>query len=392
MQGPPGTGKTFRGARMIVAAICAGLRVGVTASGHAVIQNLLKEVDAHAHAVGVTFRGAYKAGTAGAWESEHHLVKPVGRNGDVTKEHRLVGGTPWFFASEGARQAFDLLFVDEAGQFSLMNAAAVATSARSVVLLGDPQQLPQVSQADHPDGSGASALEHLLDGDAVVRPGRGVLLTESWRMHPDVCAFVSGLSYEGKLRSREACARRRVDCGMPELSGTGLRTIAIQHEGNQQRSVQEAEAIAAACRALLAGGRVTDEYGVEREVEVKDLLVVAPYNLARREIAARVPSGVQVGTVDKFQGREAPVVFYALTCSTGEDVPRGLDFLFDKHRLNVAVSRAQCLAVLVHSPELLDADAKTLRAMGLLDGVCRFVEEAARDVASTSRPGDTPGA
>lgn len=378
VQGPPGTGKTYRGARMIVAAIRAGLRVGVTAFSHAAIQNMMEAVGKHADELGIEVHGAYKAGTGGRWKSEHRTIETVWKNGDVHEGHRLAGGTAWFFAAEQQRQAFDLLFVDEAGQYSLMNAAAVATSAKSVVLLGDPQQLPQVSQADHPDGSGASALEHLIGDAATVREGRGVLLTESWRMHPDVCAFVSERSYEGRLGSRAECSTRRIDApAMPLLSGAGLRAIPVAHEGNAQRSVQEAVAIDEACRALLDHGTVTDAGGVTRRLSAEDLLVVAPYNLARREIAARVPSAVKVGTVDKFQGREAPVVFYALTCSTGEDVPRGLDFLFDQHRLNVAVSRAQCLAVLVHSPDLLDADAKTLRAMGLLDGACRFVEAAA---------------
>jgi uncharacterized protein len=243
-------------------------------------------------------------------------------------------------------------------------------------MLGDPRQLPQVTQAAHPGHSGDSVLEHLLGRDrATVTADRGFFLPESWRMHPGVCAFVSERSYDGKLRSREACAQRRVSSGGP-LEGTGLRVIGVEHDGCSQRSEREAEAIGQACRALLADGLVTDDRGDTRTLEASDLMVVAPYNLAVACIRAHVPDGVEVGTVDRFQGREAPVVFYAMTCSSGEDVPRGLDFLFSRERMNVAVSRAQCLAVMVVGERLLDADCRTLAAMELVDGACRFVELA----------------
>ena len=181
-------------------------------------------------------------------------------------------------------------------------------------------------------------------------------------MHPDVCAFVSERSYDGRLRSRPECARRRVDA-TGALTGAGLRVLAVEHDGRSQASPEEADAIAAACRDLLAGATVTDERRRDRApLAPADILVVAPYNLAVRASASACPTGVRVGTVDSFQGQEAPVVFYAMTCSTGEDVPRGLDFLFSANRLNVAVSRAQCLAVLVYNPRLLDADCPTRRA------------------------------
>lgn len=222
-------------------------------------------------------------------------------------------------------------------------------------------------------------LEHLLQGVSTIPADRGVLLTESWRMHPDVCDFVSEHSYDKHLRSRDACAGRRVDAPVGALSGTGLRLLEVEHERRSQSSPEEAKAIAAACRELLGGGTVTDDQGNTAPLPAGDIMVVAPYNLAVRTIGDAVPAGVRVGTVDRFQGQQAAVVFYALTCSSGEDVPRGLDFLFDANRLNVAVSRAECLAVLVHSPRLLDADCRTLEAMRLVDGACRFVEMARRN-------------
>ena len=217
-------------------------------------------------------------------------------------------------------------------------------------------------------------LEHLLDGEQTIPPGRGVLLTETWRMHPDVCAFVSERSYDARLHSRDACATRRIDGGVRRAHRRGLRAIAVEHAGRSQASPEEAAAIAAACADLLAGATVTDDEGITRPLVEPDILVVAPYNLAVHCIREHVPAGVRVGTVDRFQGQQAPVVFYAMTCSSGEDVPRGVDFLFDAHRFNVAISRAQCLAVLVHSPRLLDADCHTLETMALVDGACRYVE------------------
>jgi uncharacterized protein len=193
-------------------------------------------------------------------------------------------------------------------------------------------------------------------------------------MHPDVCSFISETYYEDRLFAVPGCTNRRIEAAHG-LTGAGLRHLAVEHVGNAQASPEEAAAIAAACEALI-GGRVVLPDGSDRELRSKDILVVAPYNLAVREIGAAVPDGVRVGTVDKFQGQEAPVVFYAMTSSSGEDAPRGLEFLFSRNRLNVAISRAQCLAVLVATPALLDADAREVQQLRLLNGTCRFVELA----------------
>jgi uncharacterized protein len=272
VQGPPGTGKTFRGARMIVAALAAGRRVGITAPSHAAVQNMLA---------------------------------------DVTDDHQLVAGTAWLFARDQHRERFDLVFIDEAGQFALADAIAVGLAADNLVLLGDPQQLPQVTQSDHPGGSVGSVLEHILDGKQTIPPGRGVLLTETWRMHPDVCRFVSERSYDSRLHSRTGCANRHITAPVGAITGSGLRSIAVEHAGRSQASPEEAAAIAAACTDLLAGAMVTDDEGHTRRLVEPDILVVAPYNLAVHCIREHVPPGVRVGTVDRFQGQQAPVVFYA---------------------------------------------------------------------------------
>lgn len=427
VQGPPGTGKTYNAARMIVAALNAGLRVGITAQSHAAVRNVLAAVEAHAAESGARpFRGFYKGdpdeyASRTGWvhvEDDNKPAEPAGKDAPPEAQladpdlPQLLAGTAWLFARPTRRRTLDLLFVDEAGQFSLANACAVATAADSLVLLGDPQQLPQVNQGSHPPGADASVLQHMLAGAPTIPPERGVLLTTTWRMHPAITGWVSDTSYEGRLEATADCAARRVQVAGEPASvespaspstaarafvalapGAGLSLLEVPHEGRSQSSPEEADAIAQACRLLLDGGTVTEparntpaelraafppdpEGLVTRPLRPADLMVVAPYNLAVQAIGRAVPEGVRVGTVDKFQGQEAPVVFYALTCSSADDVPRGLDFLFDPNRLNVAISRAQALAILVHSPRLLDADCKTLPAMARASGVCGLVERA----------------
>jgi uncharacterized protein len=384
VQGPPGTGKTYRGARMIVEALRDRRRVGITAPSHAAIQNLLRDVETYAHEIGFEFAGVYKGD---GYESEFGLVEVVETNEAARGDHQLIAGTAWLFSRPEWRDELSLLFIDEAGQYALGSAIAVATAAESLVMLGDPQQLPQVTQARHPGTSGSSVLEHLLDGRSTIAAGHGVLLDETWRMHPDVCEFVSERSYDGLLRSRPECSLRGIEAP-GRLAGAGLRLVEVEHAGRSQASEEEAAAIAELCRELLeAGATVIDDNGRPSPLEPGDIMVVAPYNLAVQCIHTHVPGGVRVGTVDKFQGQQAPIVFFAMTCSSGEDVPRGLDFLFSRNRLNVAISRAQCLAVMVAGPRLFDADCRSLQAMELLDGVCRFAEMAEPVASVVARAG-----
>ena len=393
VQGPPGSGKTYTGARMIVAALAAERRVAVCSSNHKAIHNLIRAVEHVALQEGVELHGMHKhSGTSAESEyvSDLSLIQSSADNKALVDDQlNLVSGTPWLFSRADHDQQFDLLFVDEAGQMSLADAVAIGTCAQSMVLLGDPQQLPQVSQGTHPDGASASVLEHVLDGADTIAPERGLFLDETWRMHPDICAFVSERFYDGRLESVTGCGQQVVECrGSSALNGAGLRLLEVEHEGRSQSSPEEAAAIAEACRSLLDGGGVTLRVGSERaQVEERalnasDIMVVAPYNLAVREIQAAVPEGVAVGTVDKFQGQEAAVVFYAMTSSSGADAPRGLDFLFQSNRLNVAVSRAQCLAVVVCSPRLMDAACSTLEQMRMVNHVCRYGEMASTHPAA----------
>jgi len=214
----------------------------------------------------------------------------------------------------------------------------------------------------------ASVLEHLLD-EPTVPPDRGLFLERTWRLRPELCAFVSDAFYDGRLDAEEATRARALE------AGNGLRFVGVPHSGNRQRSTEEAEWIADEIERLLGSG-FTDGART-RALGVEDMLVVAPYNMQVRALRAALPGGVRVGTVDKFQGQEAPVVFFSMTSSSGDEVPRGLEFLFSRNRFNVAISRAQCLAYVVASPALLVADAKTPEHMRLVNTVCRFAEAAA---------------
>ncbi len=388
IQGPPGAGKTYMGGRLIVDLLArTDLRIGVAATSHKAIHNLLKEIDKVAAKRGVDFAGLKKC-TEGNPESvyESDRIGTAAKTAEFLRstEPRLIAGTPWLYAPADMAGAVDILFVDEAGQVALADALAMSQSTRSIVLLGDPQQLAQVSQGTHPRRSGVSVLEHLLAGERTIPPDRGVFLDRTFRMHPDVCSFVSAVMYDGRLESMPQCEAQRVDS--PGLSGAGIRHIEVEHDGNRQTSPEEAERIALEIRRLLDGGTVIDCKGEQKGLTMDDILVVVPYNAQVRELKSKLGDAARVGTVDKFQGQEAPVVFFSMTSSSGEDVPRGMDFLFSRNRLNVAVSRAQCLAVVVSSPQLLHTQCSTVEQMRLVNALCRFAEMAVAREPDSSRP------
>jgi len=381
IQGPPGSGKTWTGAQLIVDLVDQGRRVGVAATSHKAVHNLLHEIEAAAVAQKVDLRGWKKCSVQNP-ESDFSskLKRPlIDNESDLhafppPDDVRLVAGTAWLLAPEAMDDQLDYLVIDEAGQVSLADAVAMGTSARNIILLGDPLQLAQVSQGVHPDGAGDSVLEHLLGEHATIPPELGIFLDRTRRMHPDVCRFVSEVVYESRLHSIAECARQRIDArGL--LTGTGVRFIGAEHAGNTRESPEEAALIAAAIPDLLRG-TVTLADGSTRQLRAEDLMVVTPYNAQVRCLTDRLPDGVRVGTVDKFQGQEAHVVFFSMATSSGAEVPRNVEFLYSRNRLNVAVSRARCLAVLVCSPRLLDLEPRSIEQMRLVNALCRLVELA----------------
>jgi predicted RecB family nuclease len=384
IQGPPGSGKTFTGARMVCTLLSAGKRVGITATSHKVIGNFLKAVLDAASLEGVAVLPIQK-GTA-----EEVLADPRVTRGKDAADIRarlddgranLAAGTSWLWASPRMADSVDVLFVDEAGQISLANVVAIAGATDSLVLLGDPQQLDQPLRGTHPPGADRSALAHVLGDAATMPPTHGLFLENTWRLHPDLCAFTSEVFYDDRLGPEPSLAGQTVTAGRTIADGTGPRLLDVPTVGADNESPVEADAVAALARSIVDGGEWTDASGVTRHVGWDDVLIVAPYNAQVGEIKRRLPVEARVGTVDKFQGQESPISIYSMTTSTPELAPRGMDFLYSRHRLNVATSRARCISVVVASPELFRVRARTPEQMRLANAFCRFAELATPRVA-----------
>jgi uncharacterized protein len=384
IQGPPGSGKTFTGARMILDLVRAGKRVGVCAFSHKVVRNLLEAVvraaEEEKRHVTCLQKVREKSEVANDWIAE------TGDNAAVLSDIRsrraqVAGGTAWMWSREEFFEAVDVLFVDEAGQMSLANVLAIASGAKSLVLLGDPQQLDQPIQGSHPEGTEVSALEHVLEGHRVIPEGRGLFLAESWRLPPEICSFTSELFYEGRLQARSDAGLQRL-VGAGRFDGAGLWYVPIEHDANRSSSPEEIEAVAGLMDTLLAGGVAwRDRDSQTHQLTRDDILVIAPYNAQVADLRSRLGREARVGTVDKFQGQEAPVVIYSLTSSTPQDAPRGMDFLFNGNRFNVATSRAICACIVVGSPRLFEPDCSSPAQMKLANAFCRF-HEVARVVLS----------
>ena len=390
VQGPPGAGKTYTAARMIVSLLRARKRVGVTATSHKVITNLVDAVCEAAREEGFEFRG-FQKGESGCSDpaimvqNDNDAALEALVSGDV----QLAAGTAWLWSRPQMQGTVDVLFVDEAGQFSLANAVAVSPAAHSLVLVGDPRQLDQPMQGTHPPGAGVSAMEHLLRGEATFPADRGLFLADTWRLHPDICRFTSEIFYRDRLSSRPGLENQRVD-GPEPLNGSGVRFVAVETVGNTSESPEEVEAVGRLVAEALGGAadlrggsadrtpgaKWTDARGETHALTLEDILIVAPYNLQVAALKEALPAGARVGTVDKFQGQEAPVVIYSMASSSAEDAPRGMGFLYSPNRLNVATSRAKCLAIVVASPAIFVPECRSPDQMRLANAFCRFRELA----------------
>ena len=380
IQGPPGSGKSTIASETIAALLGEGKRIGVMSTTHKAIQHLLGKVEQAALKQRVEFRGLYKTGSDEGYESPlaTPFIKNTTKNSDfVAGACELAAGTGWLFAREDFGVELDYLFIDEAGQIALANAVAVAPAAKNLVLFGDPLQLAQVSNGVHPADMGRSVLSYLLGDDATVSPERGIFLDTSFRMHPDICSFISTHVYAGRLKAGPDTAKSLVESS--GLDGAGLRFLPVEHVDNGRESVEEAQRILSEIRRLRKG-RVRVGESRMRAITETDILIVTPYNAQRLLLQSMLAEAgfpnVRVGTVDKFQGQEAPIVFYTMATSSVEEAPRGVDFLFEKNRFNVAISRAQCMSVLVANPALLDIRCTTVEQMAMVNLLCRFIESA----------------
>jgi uncharacterized protein len=379
IQGPPGSGKTYTGARMICELVKQGKKIGVIALSHKVIRKLLDDVVEAARERDIVNVRCLHRQPDGEESDGVAVAKNVNEeawNALISGNANVVGGVSWLWAPEAAFECVDVLFIDEAGQMSLADVIAVSQAAKRLVLLGDPQQLERPTKGNHPEGAEKSALEHLLNGRKTIAEDMGFLLPESWRLHPEICKFTSSVFYEGKLSSH-AQARPRVLEGHAWLKGAGLWFVPVDHQGNQNSSTEEVDTITEIVDGLLKPEvKWFRSEGNKRSlVREKDILIVAPYNAQVADLSERLP-GMKIGTVDKFQGQEAPVVIYSLTTSAAEDAPRGMEFLYSLNRLNVATSRAQTAVIVVGSPRLFEPDCRTPRQMQLANALCRFRELA----------------
>ncbi|MDP3952209.1 bifunctional RecB family nuclease/DEAD/DEAH box helicase [Microbacterium sp.] len=373
VQGPPGTGKTYTGSRVIARLVNEhGFRIGVVAQSHAIIETVLDRVVED----GVAPGQVAKAPKDKEADPKYTAIPKSGMAAFLAEragQGLVVGGTAWDFSNTGRveRQGLDLLVIDEAGQFSLASTIAVAAGAKSLLLLGDPQQLPQVSQGAHPEPVDTSALGWVMDGDAVISPEYGYFLDRSWRMHPAVAAPVSRLSYAGQLASALGTDQRVI-----EGVEAGLHVVALRHRRNATQSPEEAAEVVRIVRELL-GREFAAPGAAPRPLAESDFIVVAPYNAQKQlvidALAAAGFADVPVGTVDNFQGKEAVVSITTLAASSGRDAPRGPEFLLLQNRLNVAISRAQVAAYLIYSPALLDDLPRTPEGVARLSAFARLV-------------------
>jgi predicted RecB family nuclease len=377
IQGPPGAGKTFTGARMICELVRRGKKVGITANSHKVIRNLIDATIKAADELGLALQCCQKADEVENSQPRLFFAK---KNEDLlaalnSGTAAVGGGTAWLWSHVDAFEMVDVLFVDEAAQMSLANVLAVSQAAKAIVLIGDPQQLDQPMQGSHPEGTDVSALDHILGGERTIPAERGLFLDQTWRLHPAICAYTSELFYDGKLRSKDGLEKQAIQ-GSGPVTASGLYFLPVPHQGNQNCSPEEAQAIGDLVRSILAGNTTWfDREGRESPMTFDDIVIITPYNAQVFEIQHRL-SGARVGTVDKFQGQEAPIAIYSTASSSHADAPRGMEFLYSLNRLNVATSRAKCASVLVGSPQIFEAECRTPRQMQLANAFCRYLEMA----------------
>lgn len=379
IQGPPGAGKTFTGKHVIAELIRQGKKVAISSNSHKAINNLLISTAQYCKKEGISGHFACTRDTDAAISA---LNIEVFENKDISnfiKPACVVGTTAWGFARADLHQCFDYLFIDEAGQVSVANLIAMSQCTSNIILMGDQMQLGQPSQGNHPEDSGTSILDYLLHTTPTIPENMGVFLGTTYRMHSAVNQFISDAIYEGKLDSAPENDKQYIlipeGYEGPLSKEAGIITIPVQHEGNTQASDEEVEQIVLLTKQLL-GRTFHDKKGTSRPVTLSDILYVAPYNHQVNKLKAALGEQAKVGSVDKFQGQEAPIVFLSMCASSANESPRGMNFLFDKNRLNVAISRAECMAIVVYSPALLDTVPNNLEQIALMNIFCKLINSA----------------
>ncbi len=386
IQGPPGAGKTFTARNVIGNLMSKGKRIGISSNSHKAIINLMSGVADHLldNNIGGELIKIGGENEDPIFDKSNVIFRKDGKaySDKLNEMPVCIGGTAWLFCNsalteEEGVEKFDYLFIDEAGQVSLANLVGMSGIARNIILMGDQMQLGQPSQGSHPDESGESILDYLLQGQATISPEMGIFLPKTYRMHPDLCSVVSSQVYDSRLVSSESTTRHILDIQSNILPvKQGIHYIPVLHEGNTQGSDEEVEVIKNLAEKLIDTPYWPDIEGQEvRHIGWSDMLFVAPYNYQVNLLKSALNSSAKVGSVDKFQGQEAPVVFVSMCASNASDSPRGIDFLFSKNRLNVAISRAQSLAIVVGSPNLAKTPVNNLRQMELVNFYAEIIRK-----------------
>ncbi|HBN74521.1 MAG TPA: hypothetical protein DD473_01615 [Planctomycetaceae bacterium] len=387
IQGPPGAGKTYTASHMILALLKEGKNVGVTSNSHNAILNVMA-------ACAEAMPGQLSAIKAGGDKNDpvfekYPGIRYIGGGSEAASAFcgGLIGGTAWLFSRPEMANRLDYLFVDEAGQVSIANLAGMCHATKNIVLIGDQMQLSQPLQGSHPGKSGQSLLEYLLHEHAVVPQELGVFLSITRRMHYNICSFISGCVYEERLQSHPETNNRRIlpppDLNSNKIIPAGIVFVEVPHSGNVQGSDEEVDQILEITETLLQSEHTNLEGQSLGRLQLGDILYVAPYNLQVRKLRERLPEGARVGSVDKFQGQEAPVVIISM-CSSANDIgSRGLQFLLNKNRLNVAVSRAKSLTIVVGDPGIAYSSVSSIKDMELVNMFCRLKEHSESVVSRT---------
>ena len=374
IQGPPGTGKTYNSAKIIIELMKDGKKVGVSSNSHEAIKNLLSEIERQAKAEKFEFKGMKKSSSTNLFNGEF-IIDVIKDKPIDTKDFLLFGGTAWFFSNIRMNQKLDYLFIDEAGQVSLANTIAMATSSKNLVLIGDQMQLSQPIRGTHDGYAKLSSLDYILEDRDTIPPEQGIFLRETRRLNKEICKYISESFYDSRLIPHEVTQSRSVKLGLNNIKDEGIFFVPTDHFGNSQRSDEEADIIYNYYSKII-GKSFEDEKG-KGKLDINNIMVVAPFNVQtnniKQKLLKKYSEDTRVGTIDLFQGQEAKIVFISMTSSDAENLPRHKDFFFSRNRLNVAISRAQNVAIILFNPNLLLASANKIHEMRLMNNFCKLL-------------------
>jgi len=383
IQGPPGTGKTYNSAKIIIELLKDNKKIGVSSHSHAAIINLLAEIERQASEENFEFKGVKKSNVNSLYGGK--LITDVVRS-DIKinfESYSLFAGTASFFA-KGLDKKVDYLFIDEAGQVSLANTISAATSTKNLILIGDHMQLSQPIKGTHEGNAKLSSLDYILGNKDTVPPEQGIFLRETRRLNKKICKYISESFYDSRLISHDVTNDRSVKLGLKNIEDEGIFFIPVEHFGNSQRSDEEADLVHQYYDKIVKKD-FRDENG-SGKIDINNIMVVAPFNVQtnniKQKLLKKYSEDTKVGTIDLFQGQEAKVVFISMTSSDAENLPRHKEFFFNRNRLNVAISRAQNVVIILMSPKLLMASANTINQMKLINNFCKLLSFKIKDTYS----------